>query len=81
MAQDPREAEFLRQYREAVAQADEAGDAGAAVEDRVQSMHISQAMALQSGGLEAAVSSALAVELPVSSLQVLDMLQGSPHSH
>ena len=45
LAQDPREAEFLRQYREAVA----------------------QAMALQSGGLDAAVSSALAaVDLPAS---------------
>lgn len=43
LAQDPREAEFLRQYREAVA----------------------QAMALQSGSLDAAVSSALAaVDLP-----------------
>lgn len=47
LAQDPREAEFLRQYREAVA----------------------QAMALQSGTLDAAVSSALAaVELPETSV-------------
>lgn len=47
LAQDPREAEFLRQYREAVA----------------------QAMALQSGSLDAVVSSALAaVELPETSV-------------